>query len=281
MKVLSLGLGVQSTALYYMSSMGLLPRFDYAIFSDPGAEKKETYQYLKKLLKWEHKHNGIPIIWRKDRNILTDLLNGENSRGKRFASIPAFTSNDDGTNGMLRRQCTGEYKIQIVNNTIRELYGLKARQRFPKTEIWMGITLDEIQRVTIPQNKWQTFVYPFLGYSTNYINKCKKEPDFKDILMDRNNVTQWYKRVGLPVPPRSACVFCPFQSDREWQNIKSSKSEFKKVIKTDQSIRNSSKKGITQPIYLHRSLQPIDKIKFVNLDQISFDESECSGFCRT
>jgi len=39
MKVISLGLGVQSTALYYMSSMGELPRADYAIFADTGGEK--------------------------------------------------------------------------------------------------------------------------------------------------------------------------------------------------------------------------------------------------
>ena len=46
MKVISLGLGVQSTALYLMSSSGAVERADYAIFSDPGAEHPKTYELL-------------------------------------------------------------------------------------------------------------------------------------------------------------------------------------------------------------------------------------------
>ena len=34
MKVISLGLGVQSTAVYMMSSLGRLPRADHAVFAD-------------------------------------------------------------------------------------------------------------------------------------------------------------------------------------------------------------------------------------------------------
>lgn len=44
LKIISLGLGVQSTALYYMSSMGELPRCNYAIFVDTGKEKKKTIE---------------------------------------------------------------------------------------------------------------------------------------------------------------------------------------------------------------------------------------------
>ena len=48
---------------------------------------------------------------------------------------------------MIQRQCTGQYKIQPVVKKVRELHGLKPRQRMPKTEMWLGITLDEIQRM--------------------------------------------------------------------------------------------------------------------------------------
>ena len=55
LKIISLGVGTQSTTLYFMSSLGVLPRADYAIFSDPGAESIETYNYLNWLLDWEKK----------------------------------------------------------------------------------------------------------------------------------------------------------------------------------------------------------------------------------
>ena len=39
LKVISLGVGIQSTAVYLMSSIGYkIPRADVAIFADPGAE---------------------------------------------------------------------------------------------------------------------------------------------------------------------------------------------------------------------------------------------------
>ena len=42
MRIISLGLGVQSTAMYLMSSLGYIDRADYAIFADPGAELPDT-----------------------------------------------------------------------------------------------------------------------------------------------------------------------------------------------------------------------------------------------
>ena len=63
LKVISLGMGVQSTALYLMSSMGYkVPRADFAIFADPQAEHPKTYKILDWLLDWKEKNNGIEII---------------------------------------------------------------------------------------------------------------------------------------------------------------------------------------------------------------------------
>ena len=49
MKIISLGLGVQSTALCMMSSLGRIDRADHAIFADPGGELPQTYQILEYL----------------------------------------------------------------------------------------------------------------------------------------------------------------------------------------------------------------------------------------
>ena len=51
MKVIALGMGMQSTVLYLMSSMGQFERADHAIFSDPMAEHPETYKLVDWLLK--------------------------------------------------------------------------------------------------------------------------------------------------------------------------------------------------------------------------------------
>jgi hypothetical protein len=279
MKILSLGLGVQSTGLYYMSSIGVLPRLDYAIFSDLGAEKKKTYQYLDFLLSWQKKNNGVPIIIRKDRNLYQDLLHIESA--PRFTSIPAFICNEEGKAGMLKRQCTDEYKVNIVNKAIRELYGLNKHERTPATEIWKGISLDELNRINEPRRNWQKFIYPYIGYMSTRekggkTKWMKIEPDLR---MSRSDIESWYLTQNLPVPPKSACLFCPYQSEYAWYDLKQNDPEdFQAAILLDQAIRDSTKRGINRPVYLHESLQPLSDVQF-DLSQPDLFKGECSGTC--
>ena len=249
MKIISLGFGVQSTTLYFMSSTGFLPRADYAIFADPGAESKDTYNYIKYVLSWQKKNNAIPIIWCGKKSIYRDLISGTNSTGQRFASIPAFTLNDDNSQGMLRRQCTDEYKIIEVHKAIRNIYGLKPRKRMPETEIWIGITTDEIQRMKFPYSKWEIRSYPFCGYTTTKDQHTKIKDGIK---FNRRDCIKWLGDNKFKIPPKSACIFCPFQSDARWLDMKrNSPKEWARSVKLDKTIRNSSKKGVKNPIFLH------------------------------
>lgn len=86
--VLSLGAGVQSTALYLMSIEGLLPKLDAAIFADTQEEPGEVYSHLA----WLRSLGGPPILTGTAGKLGDDLRNGRNSTGGRFASIPAFTT---------------------------------------------------------------------------------------------------------------------------------------------------------------------------------------------
>ena len=262
MKIISLGLGVQSTAMYLMSSLGELDRADYAVFADPGAEHPETYELLKFLQEWEKANNGIPIVV-SGKNLYKDLMNSVNSRGKRFASIPAFTKSKDGTReGMLRRQCTGEYKVAVVVKSVRQLYGLAPHKRMPMTEFWLGITLDEIMRMKDSQLPRVTNIYPLI-----------------DRHFRRSDCFKWLDSNNFPTPVKSACFFCPYQSDSQWKRLKQKHPKsFKRAVEIDKRIRNSSNKGILEPIYLHRSRQPLGTIDFESqLDM--FDESCDGGYC--
>lgn len=258
-KVLSLGVGKQSSALYYMSSLGELPRVDYAIFADTGGEKTSTLEYYEHLLKWKKENNGIEIFKANYKNLENDLLNKTNSSNNRFASIPAFTKNDIGKKGMLRRQCTNEYKIAQVNKKYRELLGL-GNKRFPTTEIWIGITLNEMERMVIPREQWKINVYPFCGYKVFHDGKTEKFSGYERSLV---GVLSWYREKGYKIPKKSSCKFCPFQQDEAWIELKEeSPNDFKDAVKIDYSIRDSSKKGFHNPIYLHDSLLPLDEVKF-------------------
>jgi hypothetical protein len=264
LKIISLGAGLQSSALYFMSSIGELPRADYAICADPGREKKGTYEYLEFMKDWAKLNNGIPIIIVNRKNLYVDLLNQTNSTGQRFSPIPCFTLGEDGSKGMLRRQCTYEYKIMQVDWQIRQLYGLKPRQWTPKTFVWQGITTDEIERMSFSESNWKVKVYPFIGYQAT---KTDTEKLAWGIKKNRNECETWFTDREMPVPPKSSCTFCPYQSDLSWFELKTNDpDEFEICCQVDEAIRNSTKKGIKNPAFLHESCVPLREVKFNQLD---------------
>src|SRR3954454_22262783 len=84
---------------------------DYAVFADTQEEPESVYGHLE----WLRSLGGPPILTDTAGKLGDDLIHGKNSTGQRFASIPALTSAEPGRpGGMLRRQCTAEYKINVV-----------------------------------------------------------------------------------------------------------------------------------------------------------------------
>ncbi len=111
-RVLNLGAGVQSTTLYLMYLAGeITPAIDCAIFADTGEEPQGVYDHLN----WLKGLGGPPILVRSVGRLGEDLMRGRNSTGQRFASIPAFTAAVEGQQlGIVRRQCTKEYKVEVI-----------------------------------------------------------------------------------------------------------------------------------------------------------------------
>lgn len=261
MKVISLGLGMQSTAMYLMSSVEVINRADYAIFADPGAEYDQTYKLLDELKKWSKKNNGIEIIVCSEKNLYNDLIEGSNSTGQRFAGIPAF-STYKGQKGMIRRQCTSEYKIKPVMKKIRDLHGLKKYQRNKPSEVWLGISLDEIQRMKTSLIYNVEYVYPLI-----------------DNRLTRKDCQKYLTQMGFNDVIKSACVFCPYHGDRDWKRLKETNPKgWQQAVKVDNSIRNSLiNRGREGELFLHRSLEPLESA-YLQEDQEELFMCE-EGYC--
>ena len=237
-------MGVQSTALYLMSSLGYIERADYAIYADLKSEKPTTDNLVKYLLDWQKYNDGIEILI-------------EDSDGKPFVTIPAFSE----SGGMVQRQCTGEYKIKTVKNKIRELHGLKYKQRMKPTELWLGISTDEIERAKVSQMYNVEYKYPL-------IDKQISRADCITFLEERS-----FHNVD-----KSSCVFCPYQQNKQFREIKEKyPDQWNKIVEVDKAIRDKSRKGKEDRLYLHRSLKPIDEV-YLQEDQEELFMCE-EGFC--
>lgn len=264
LNVISLGVGVQSSCMALMACLGLIePKPDLIVFSDPGWESKETYRYAT-WLKKEIKKYDIQVIFTSNGNIKQDLIKAA-QEGTRVASLPYFTLSENGTNGMVMRQCTDEYKIQPVRRAIKKHLGVKtAREIKEPITMWMGISTDEIHRVKTSRERWIINRYPLI----------EKE-------MSRLDCTNWLSRNGFPVPPKSSCIGCPFHSDQTWLEMKRNDPEaWQEAVEVDKTIRNMPR--MKSQCFLHSSRIPLDEVD-LNEDQLEFDfdgfGNECEGMC--
>jgi hypothetical protein len=103
--------------------------------------------------------------------------------------------------------------------------------------------------------------------------------------MTRQACKEWMQAKGYPEPPRSACVFCPFHSNKEWQRLKTQEpDEFKRAVQFEKELQAAKAKTdnmISTP-YLHRSCQPIDQVDTrsdFDKGQLPLWDDECEGMC--
>lgn len=260
--VLSLGAGVQSTVMALMASegkFGVVP--DLAIFADTGWEPPEIYTHLD----WLEKQLSFPVIRVQSGNLKADLIAKQNTTGQRFASVPFFTE----SGGMGRRQCTSEYKIAPILKEIRTQLGYKPKQHVKKSvRQWIGISLDEVERMKHPQQKWLRNYWPLV-----------------DSGMSRGDCFKWFqdRHPGRKLQ-KSACLGCPYRSHSEWAGMKrDSPEQFEDTCRIDDLIRTpANHTGLVQKQYISRTLKPLREVDFsCVLDQLSLNlfGNECEGMC--
>ena len=186
LRILSLGAGVQSSTLALMIAKGEIPMVDCAIFADTMGEPKAVYKWLD----WLEKQLNYPVYKVSKGNLKEDMINAIDGKYK-FLSVPLYTRNaETGKKGLLRRQCTADYKILPVNKKVRELLGLQLnekRKKGTKVEMLMGISMDEVYRVKVNRLKYINNVYPLI-----------------ELGMNRKDCLDWFKKHKYPTPPRSA-----------------------------------------------------------------------------
>lgn len=277
--VLSLGAGVQSTALYLMAARGELDvKLDAAIFADTQDEPAKVYAHLE----WLKAQGGPPILTGTAGKLSDHLARGINSTGGRFASIPAFTTEDGGASvGITRRQCSKEYKTEVIGRVLRrEILGLKPGQspKGVKVNQFIGISLDEAGRAARMERN-----VPAPKYLRRRFHLIE------------NNITRAgcsaYNADKVPHEvPRSACKFCPYHNDYEWHRQKTeTPGEFADSCAVDRFLRDPNavvQRARTHTAFLHRSCKPLELVQFDPTPpkpreaQLAMNfAAECEGVC--
>lgn len=272
LRLLSLGAGVQSTTVLMLSAEGRLPRLDACIFSDTGWEPQAVYDHLDRLEREVALPAGIPIHRVSSGNIRSDALDPEH----RFASMPLYILNRDGSPGMTRRQCTNEYKVKPIKEAVRGLLGAPLEEnrsgrvrpgRVPagrRAEQWIGISTDEAHRAKDSDVGYISHAFPLLAVGV------EAEPELRGSLgslgWSRKDCLRYLASRGWSSTPKSACIGCPFHGNRAWRDLRdNSPAEWADAVAFDAAIRKGSARATAQgdnligQAYLHRSRLPLSE----------------------
>ena len=276
--VLSLGGGVQSSVMALMAGESLPPTGsggafdrvpDCAIFADTHWEPPSVYEHLE----WLRDQLSFPLyVVDNGRSLREDVkaLTGH-SGTRRYVDIPIYLKGRDGEgDGIGRRQCTDNYKVRPIRRRIREMLGLRPRQRVPSgisVELWLGISTDEAIRMKDSRDRWITNRYPLIEAG-----------------MSRRDCADWWAaRYDRPLE-RSACVACPFQSRSRWVETKRRWPElFAEAVEIDARMRGGL--VLQKTPYLHMTRKPLaeavalDEVEMGAGEQTDGFGNECEGHC--
>ncbi len=261
-KAISLGWGVQSWVMVAMSALGELPPVDVAIHSDTEHERATTYAFAAEWTPWLEER-GVRVVTVKNEGRGGTDVSVTGGKGGKIV-IPAFTVDELGNKGSIRRQCTGHWKI----NPLRRW--LQANRNGEPVELWLGISTDEWQRAKDADVQYITHKFPLL-----------------DMGMSRADCLDWLKAHGLPSPGKSSCVFCPFLNKKSWEQMKRENgSDWAEAVRVDKLIRSVRPPG---ELFVHPKAIPLEQavtipedFGYSQLDLLASndEDAECdSGHC--
>jgi 3'-phosphoadenosine 5'-phosphosulfate sulfotransferase (PAPS reductase)/FAD synthetase len=263
--VISYGGGQQSNALLVLAAQGRIP-YKTFLFANVGddSEDPRTLDYVDTVAKPYAQQHGLEIVELRrvmkrtgeERSLYQQVM-----RPSRTIDIPMRM--DNGAPG--NRNCTKDFKIKLIE---QQLIRMGATAEQPAT-VGIGISVDEMHRANNRRNSAvENTVYPLLELGL-------RRTDCQRIILD----------AGLPLPPKSACWFCPMKRPEEWQSLRRERPDlFAKACELEATVierrgtlldKNGEPKD---PVYLTRFARPLAQAIPDGVDLLPmFDEAD--GAC--
>jgi hypothetical protein len=306
MRIFSYGGGVQSTAALVLAAQR---KIDYPIFLfcnvGEDSEHPETLKYVRNVAMPYAKQHKITLeeIHRTRKNGEIETLYGRLTKpNSKSIGIPV-RMNTSGAPG--RRSCTADFKIAVVDKWLKQhfqhgqiaamkkalilryaigkidketvqqiMFTLDSffSEHEPVVEVGLGISLDEMQRVKPNMDPetiyWKVNTHPLIFEVPRPLTR----QDCMNIITD----------AGLPVPPKSACWFCPYHRLSKWQAMRQNEPLLFWKAAALEAFLNERRKGLDMDeVWFTRLLVPLAQATTAYKQELLFSEEdeECEGYC--
>ena len=286
LRVLSLGVGTQSSALYLMSCLGLLPRLDAAIFADTQHEMPETYEYLDRVLRPAGEQAGIPLLTVSAGDLLETVIERTGQGSQPMLPVKTRGPVDYDTVGRIGAYtCSFNFKREQVTRAVKKLVGGRGQWKRPgAVEQWIGFSVDEASRMRPAEQCWcghnrtkrttraeraadtELGAVQLIHVAGRGCERCACDAfapwqvnvwPLIDLRMRRGDTLRWITDAGFPAPPRSACYFCPNRGNGHWRDLRANYPEqWANAVRLDEHVRHGMN-GLKGDAYLHATGVPL------------------------
>ena len=279
---LSMGAGVQGTAITLLIAEGRIPKPSCAIFADTGWEPKKVYDHLDRLEDRVFNPIGLPLYRVTEGNIAEDAMNERNK-----TLLPLYVRGEDGTpQGLTARTCTGKYKVSPVQRKVRELLGAGVKQlpcrhcggTGERAAPWLVRAGDEsvgpcsvckatgtVIRVGAPRKG--LWARNLIGFSTDEIDRVNDNTrvpyvvnayPLLDIGFSRQDCIRYLDEQGWGDTVKSSCIGCPFHDNAEWRRVRENPDEWQSAVAVDAALRDGRNMiGLNGNAFLHPDRVPL------------------------
>src|SRR5690606_25704761 len=150
-------------------------------FADTMAEPPSVYKWLD----WLEGQLPFPVHRVSAGDLEADARRTRISKkGEPYSrtAIPFYTLNGDGSGGrVMHRSCTRDFKLRPLMKAARKLAGIKRVQKTVGVVQWIGISLDELQRMKPSRDAWAECRWPLI-----------------ELCMTRRSCLEWMGANGYP-----------------------------------------------------------------------------------
>lgn len=295
---------------------------DAAVFANVGddSEHPDTLDYVRNVMMPWAELSGLNIVEiQREKKGAPESLMGRMLNNERSVPIPVKMSN--GAPGT--RSCTVDFKIKTIHKWIKS-QGVsvkaqsgsrnhrskisqdlvdKIRSRYSSEKISVRqlskeYNIGKTQINDIINNKYwtddkDTFAVVAIGISTDEIQRIRRKQEepheivvypLIELGLDRDDCKQIIADAGLPVPPKSACFFCPFHGKDYWREMKSDRPDLWEQTVSLEKMLNVRRKNLGKDdIYIAKAGVSIENL-FDDEESIDdhFNDGKCDeGYCWT
>jgi hypothetical protein len=246
LRIVSYGGGWQSTALLVLAAQ---QRIDFRtfVFANVGddSENPGTVAYVRDHARPYAEANGIELVEvRAMRKGEPETLYERMTRpGSKSLPIPLY-----GRNGSpMGRACTADFKLVPIGKWLTS----RGASEENKATVALGYSADEVKRINPAKAKpYERLVYPLID-----LNPPARRDDCARII----------RSAGLPVPPKSACWFCPSRRKNGWQEMRrSAPGLFSRAVRLEGDLTTRGSGGYR----LTEAGRPLDEVIPAGVDTL-------------